>query len=176
MKSHLAIVLAAALLTSSALAQSPPNTASMVPNGGGSQASLLTNASVQTGVLSPTGTASTTGVQMGLGLTGCTITPVLTGRVELAISGRVSNSAASVITAALRSGTGTIPSNGGPLAETQVGASAQATVAAAAAVLPMTLIGNVTGLTLGTPVWFDISLQVSAGTGTITVACTAHEF
>jgi hypothetical protein len=144
--------------------------------GGASQASLLTNASVQTTSKLPTGTASTTGVMMGLGLTGCTITPALTGRVEFVISGFVANSAAALSTSSLRFGTGTAPSNTGSPTGTQLGAVYGANSAVATAALPLTMIGISTGLTLGTPVWFDADVSVSSGTASLTVACTAHEF
>jgi hypothetical protein len=136
----------------------------------------LTPASVQTGSLSPTGTASTTGVMMGLGLTGATITPAATGRVHFAIGGTLNNTTTSAVTVSLRFGTGTAPSNAGAPAGTQIGAVFKGNPEAASAAMPFTMIGLATGLALGTAVWFDADVFVGSGTGTITVACNAYEF
>ncbi len=136
----------------------------------------LTPASVQTGSLSPTGTASTTGVMMGLGLTGATITPAATGRVHFTIGGSLSNTTTSAVTVGLRFGTGTAPSNAGAPTGTQIGAVFKGNPEAASAFVPFTAVGIVTGLTLGTAVWFDADVLVGSGTGTIIVACSAFEF
>jgi hypothetical protein len=138
----------------------------------------LTNASVQTASISPTGTTSTTGVMMGLGLSGCTITPVLTGRVHFEIGGNIVNSVTALASVAtLRFGTGTAPSNGGAAAGTQLGANHTSTAVAAGSPGDLNMGGIATGLTLGTPVWFDADVRVSAAsTGSISVACNAFEF
>jgi hypothetical protein len=136
----------------------------------------LTPASVQTGSLSPTGTSSATGVMMGLGLTGATITPAATGRAHFTIGGSLSNTTTSAVTVGLRFGTGTAPSNAGAPAGTQIGAVFKGNPEAAAAFVPFTAVGIVTGLTLGTAVWFDADVLVGSGTGTIIVACSAFEF
>lgn len=137
-------------------------------------AAALTNAFVQTATLSPTGTTSTTGAMMGLGLTGCTITPVLTGRVEFVIAGQ-QGGAASTVTSRLRFGTGTAPSNGGAPAGTQIGTGYPITFSTTTNGA-VTMIGIATGLTLGAPVWFDDDITESSGTSSLTVACSAHEF
>lgn len=133
-------------------------------------------ASVQTGSLSPTGTTSTTGKMMGLGLTGATITPATTGRVHFTIRGSFSNTVVTLTSVGLRFGTGTAPSNGAAPAGTQIGAIAKGHVEATSAFLPFTATGIATGLALGTPVWFDADLLVAAGSGTIVVDCSAFEF
>lgn len=163
--------LAIALLLCASLARAD----GIINGSGGSQAPVLTNASVQTGQLAPTGTASATGVMMGMGLTGCTITPVLTGRVHFEIAGTLRNTAAGNTTAVIRFGTGTAPSNAGALTGTQIGAGAQATLTAAGSAT-MNSPGIATGLTLGTAVWFDAELISSTGTSTIVAACNAFEF
>jgi hypothetical protein len=141
-----------------------------------SVASQLTNASVQTGSLSPAATTSTTGVMQGLGLTGCTITPALTGRVHFEISGNLSNSTTTTPSLALRFGTGTAPSNGGAPSGTQLGALAKYTPVAAGSLGSFTLVGIQTGLTLGTAVWFDEDILSPTGAVTSVVGCTAFEF
>jgi hypothetical protein len=143
---------------------------------GVSLASQLTNANVQTGSLSPTGTGSTTGVMMGLGLTGCTITPVLTGRVLFEIAGTSSNTTTVGTTSTLRFGTGTAPSNAAAPTGTQIGAIYRGTPAVANGGNPITMAGITTGLALGTAVWFDADILVTSGTGSIVVACIATEF
>jgi hypothetical protein len=137
----------------------------------------LTPASVQTGSLSPTGTASTTGVMMGLGLTGATITPTATGRVHFSIAGYLVNTGStSAVTSALRFGTGTAPSNAAAPTGTQIGGVYKGNPEVSTAAMPFTMVGIATGLTLGTAVWFDADVFVGAGTGTIIVSCSAFEF
>ena len=145
---------------------------------GVSIASLLTNASVQTGTLSPTGRASTTGVMMGLGGSGCSITPSVTGRVYLHIGGNVSNTtgAGSSSGASLQYGTGSAPTNNTAVTGTQLGATSRSSTVSASAVFPLQVSGNLTGLTLGTAVWFDLSVSAGAGTVSPVIACDAFEF
>ena len=134
-------------------------------------------ASVQTGSLSPTGTTSTSGKMMGLGLTGATITPVSTGRVKFEIAGWTRNTAAGGInTLNLRFGTGTAPSNAGSPAGSSIGGNYLAESTPASAAVPINIGGIATGLALGTAVWFDVDLLVNAGTGAVFVSCNAFEF
>jgi len=141
-----------------------------------SLASQLTNASVQTGSLSPAATTSTTGSMQGIGLSGCAITPVLTGRVHFEIAGSFSSTSTNGATYSIRTGTGTAPSNGGAPAGTQLGATYKGNVSVAAGNMPLTMAGIVTGLTLGTAVWFDADAFSGAGTLTLIASCTAYEF
>lgn len=138
----------------------------------------LTNATAQGSVTSPAGTANTTtGVMMGLG-TVCKITPVYSTRVQIILVANLSNSSSAVITEPfLKFGTGTAPSNGAATTGTSVGSAHDYTTSAAGSLAPVALTGIVTGLTPATAYWFDVSLKVSAGTGTISqVDCSIMEF
>ncbi|HEY8837581.1 MAG TPA: hypothetical protein VIO16_07875 [Dehalococcoidia bacterium] len=128
----------------------------------------------QSGSLNPTGTTSTTAVAMGLGST-CTITPTTT-RVRIHMHGTMSNSSASAGTVVqLQWGTGAAPSNGSGSVGTAVGSPSEGFDAGANAQFPWSLDAIVTGLTAGTPIWFDVSVKVGAGTGTLAnVSCCAQ--
>lgn len=137
----------------------------------------LTNTTLQTTALSPTGTTSATGVMMGLGST-CTLTPSYSGRIKVDFQCQLSNSGTSAAnTISLRYGTGTAPVNGAALTGTVVGGTINAQLQTAAVISPAFLSGIITGLTPGTAYWFDISLGTSAGTSTAaSVSCNAFEF
>jgi hypothetical protein len=137
----------------------------------------LTNATLQTGALSPTGTASAVGVMMGWGTT-CHLTPVYSGRIKVDFQADAASSvASSANTIGLRFGTGTAPANAVALAGTQVGSSLNAQIQAAATIMPATLTAIITGLTPGTAYWFDLTLVTTAGTATLSnVSCNAMEF
>jgi hypothetical protein len=124
----------------------------------------------------PAGTTSTTGVMMGLGST-CKITPAVTGRVEITFSGSGSNSTSLAIwQLSAQFGTGAAPANAAAPAGTLVGTTSTATAPSASGLSPFYAGGIITGLTLGTALWFDLDLLVSAGTGTINnVHCTIRE-
>lgn len=137
----------------------------------------LTNATLQTNLANPTGTASLAGVMMGLGGT-FKLTPVYSSRVYIILQG---SGAVTVATAAfltqLRFGTGSAPANAVALTGTTVGSVITGWSAVANAAVPFCMNGVITGLTPGTAYWFDAALGVSAGTGTITgLSCTAVEF
>jgi hypothetical protein len=137
----------------------------------------LTNATLQASPTNPTGTTSGSALMMGLGTT-CTITPVYSGRVHLLFQGTIGNSGASggSIVAA-RFGTGTAPANAAAQTGTAVGTPVSATSTAAAAVMPFSIGGVITGLTPGTAYWFDLSLLAGGGTASTTsIGCTAIEF
>ncbi|MBB4257298.1 hypothetical protein [Bradyrhizobium sp. CIR3A] len=128
----------------------------------------------------PSGTTSTTGVMMGLGST-CTITPTASGRVRFTIIGNVTNNNSpknSVMRG--RYGTGTAPSGGAALTGTTFSTALTSTTTAAgspASIFP--LEGIVSGLSLGTPVWYDTSLATNDSGTTSTIAsvgCLAQEF
>ncbi|WGR91857.1 hypothetical protein MTX26_15965 [Bradyrhizobium sp. ISRA443] len=121
--------------------------------------------------LNPTGTSSATAVAMGLGST-CTITPT-TSRVRVHMHGTMSNNTASAGTVLrLQYGTGTAPSNGSSSIGTAVGSQVEGFDAGANAQFPWSMDGIITGLTVGTAIWTDVSVFVGAGTGTLTnVSC-----
>lgn len=116
----------------------------------------------------PTGTTNTTGVMMGLS---ATITPQFTGRVVVTVCGTLTNStgtAGNGAKAQIRYGTGAAPANGAALTGTAVGSTQSAILERATAndPYPFSLLTLVTGLSIGTPVWIDISLAaIAAGTG-----------
>jgi hypothetical protein len=115
---------------------------------------------------------------MGAGST-CTLTPVYSTRVSVAIRGYVTD-AAGAATAFLqvRFGTGAAPSNGNLLSPgTAVGSNVLATVGSANFDVPFNIGGLVTGLTPGTAYWFDFSISTGAGTivAPVNVACTLIE-
>jgi len=114
----------------------------------------------------PTGTNSTTGVMMGLA---GTITPRVTGRVLIIISGDagVTTNVRSA-NIQIRYGTGGSPANGAALTGTTAGAKVQALVASTTNRLPFHVQAIVTGLTVGTAIWVDVSLNtITSGTANI---------
>ncbi len=122
----------------------------------------------------PTASTSATGVMMGLA---GAITPATTGRVLFFISGDVQNTnSATTSTIQLYYGTGSAPANQAAITGSAIGAALKASEAGAAQVLPFMVQAIVTGLTLGTAYWFDVSLAASANTSTIKdVSVTAFE-
>ncbi len=114
----------------------------------------------------PTGTTSVTGVMMGLA---GAITPRVTGRVFIIISGYGANGTANDgFLAQIRYGTGTAPTNGAAATGTAVGNIVRMKGAAGGGGLtvtsfPYTCNAIVTGLTVGTAYWVD--LQFGAITG-----------
>jgi len=143
--------------------------------------SSLGYTSAQATSATPTGTTSATAVMMGLGALGtpASITPGVTGRVRLQISGQMANSTINDgVTVDLRYGTGTAPANGAAVTGTLGGISQTATSLVAAQRSGFTIQAVVTGLTVGTAYWFDASvLAVTGGTASIFgVTATAVEF
>jgi hypothetical protein len=148
--------------------------------GGGTTLNLaLTNATLTATPTSPTGTTNSTGVMMGLGTT-CKITPVYSGRVWVTFSGVAANSVAtSSFIASVRFGTGTAPANAAALSGTTVGAGFAGTSTAAGQGTPFGGMGGIiTGLTVGTAIWFDMGLSAtpSGAASLTTLTCTAMEF
>jgi hypothetical protein len=131
------------------------------------------NAAVATATFSnPTSTTSTSAVHAAIG---GTITPTVTGRVLIIVTGTIDNATGTTSGSGvqLRYGTGTAPTNGtstttgcggGPCG-TAVGGTVQILNLPAAGRAPFTVVGFVTGLTLNTAYWLDIS-QVSITGGT----------
>jgi len=131
--------------------------------------------------LTPTGTTSATAVMAGMGAT-CKITPGLTGRIRFVIEGRASNTVINnLITMQLVYGSGAAPANGAAASGTSP-SSLSVAIQSAVAQQPMafSLSGQVTGLSVGTQYWFDLSqLQSGGGGGTANInaaACNAVEF
>jgi hypothetical protein len=115
----------------------------------------------------PAGTTNTTGVMLGLG---ATITPQFSGRLMIFINGNLTNSTAAAGNGAkvqVRYGTGSAPAAGAALTGAPVGSLQQSVLERATAndLQTFCLQVAVTGLAVGTPVWFDLSIAaVVAGT------------
>jgi hypothetical protein len=129
------------------------------------------------GALSPAGTTTTgPGVMMGMGAT-LKITPVRSGKVMLTIVGSMASSvAANSAVAVLYYGTGTAPANGVAPTGTSVGGLIVGHSATATYQLPFSASGLVTGLALGTQIWFDLRLNSSSGASTASVVVTGSAF
>lgn len=114
----------------------------------------------------PSGTSSTTGVMMGLAQS---FTPTATTRLLVIISGNMANSSGSgAAKMQIRYGTGAAPSNGAAITGTAAGGLLMGA--------PIGSTGQgfcsnaiITGLSLNTAYWFDISLAaVTTGTASAT--------
>lgn len=109
----------------------------------------------------PGATTSTTAVMMGLA---GAITPNATGQVKIWINGNGSNaSATDDFIVQIRYGTGTAPTNGAALTGTGLGGNIQGTCTDANDFIPFCLVGMVSGLTVGTAYWVDVSLASGVG-------------
>ena len=97
------------------------------------------------------------------------ITPVLSGKIMIIISGDMDNSSGDDgAQVQMRTGTGTPPLNGAALTGTTQGGLVKMSVVASVGTVvtrvPFSLNAIVTGLTLNTAVWIDISLAaIGAG-------------
>jgi hypothetical protein len=127
----------------------------------------VANTTTQKTPTDPTVTASLTGVMMGLS---ASITPVVTGKVLIIVSGDIDNdSGDDGAQVQMRTGTGTPPINGAALTGTAQGGLVKMDVATSGAGnsvtrVPFSLNTIVTGLTLNTAVWIDVSLAaIGAG-------------
>lgn len=119
----------------------------------------------------PVGNVSTVAKMMGLGLVaGFTITPQVTGRVKVRITGIVLNSTAigSGTNVTGKQGTGTAPANGAASAGTTFGLTQHYIAPTVLAQAGFTCEGLVTGLALNVAVWFDLELlAVTSGGATV---------
>ncbi len=128
----------------------------------------------QRNVAAPAGTTNTTGVMMGLA---GAITPARSGTLMIIISGDIANSnGANGGKVQIRYGTGTAPANATALTGTAIGGQVNMTNGNATGLgvsysdikVPFSLNAAVSGLTIGTVYWIDVSLgAVSGGTATI---------
>lgn len=122
----------------------------------------------------PSGTANTTGLMMGLA---GSFTPTSTGRVKIDMVGTISNSTATAgdgCKVQLRYGTGSAPANAGALTGTPVGSIISMLLerSTASDPYPFSLIAVVTGLTVNTAYWLDISAAAITGGTAIPKAIT----
>jgi hypothetical protein len=92
------------------------------------------------------------------------ITPVLTGKIMIIISGDMDNDTnARGTRVQIRTGTGTPPINGVALTGTAQGGLVTLDQVSAKLRVPFSLNSIQTGLTLNTTVWIDISLAAITG-------------
>ncbi|PJG56623.1 hypothetical protein CVM73_03480 [Bradyrhizobium forestalis] len=130
--------------------------------------------------VNPGGTASTTGVMIGIGAT-CKVTPATTGRVRFTIIGNVTNNNASKLTTIQgRYGTGSAPSGGAALTGTLFDNGRSYTTTVAGSPLSAFIVeGIISGLSTGVQVWYDASVATndSGTTSSISsIQCLAQEF
>lgn len=121
----------------------------------------------------PTGTNSLTGLMMGLA---GSITPTLTGRLMITISGDISNNTGSDGgKVQIRYGTGSAPANADALTGNAIGTLIRAI--AGTVTVPFSVQAVVTGLSVGTAYWLDLGLAaITGGTASIfDVSVTAIE-
>ena len=118
----------------------------------------------------PAATTSTTGVMAGLNKT---LTPKLSGRVLVIISGQAQNGTGdNGFKFDLRHGTGSAPTNGAALTGTVNGATVTGSCVASGSttgvpIMPFCHHAVITGLTINTAYWFDIGqYAVTGGTAT----------
>lgn len=134
------------------------------------------NGSVLTGTpANPTGTTNTSGLMMGLAQL---FTPGFSTRIKVDIVGMMANSTINDgATVQIRYGTGSAPANAAALTGTAIGAAQSFTSLVAAGKSGFCLTAIITGLTLATQYWLDVSLAaITGGTATITnITVTAHE-
>lgn len=122
----------------------------------------------QSSPANPTGTGSTTPVMMGLA---GTITPRSTGRVLIIISGQLAESTNNrgAVTQ-IRWGIGAAPTNAAALTGTALGGTVNMFQSSSTIIFPVNLQGIVTGLTIGTAIWIDVSLARVGVSGTATIS------
>ena len=115
----------------------------------------------------PTGTTST-GAAVMMGLAG-TITPVLSGRVLVVMTGTWgSGTIGDGVNVQLSYGTGAAPANADALTGTQFGSIKHLVAATVAGRAGFTVAFFVTGLTSGTAYWLDLAVEaVTGSTATI---------
>jgi hypothetical protein len=149
----------------------------MNPANGGLVGSGTVAQVLQANPSDPTGTASVTGVMMGLGGT-CKLTPAYSSRARFEIIGSIANSSANAGTQPeLVYGSGAAPANGDAPKGTVLGKRVDWNPGNPNNNVPFALSGIATGLTAGTALWFDVNLLVGTGTGTLTsLSCNAMEF
>ncbi len=116
----------------------------------------------------PTGSGTASpGVMMGLA---GGLTPRQSGRVHVTITGTIANATGigDGADVQLRTGTGAAPANGDAVTGTTAGGLVKYVAPTVACKVPFTVCAIVTGLTLGTAIWIDVSLgQTTGGTATI---------
>lgn len=116
----------------------------------------------------PTGTTNGFASRLMMGLAG-SITPRASGDVLITLSGEATNNTSgSGLNVQIRYGTGAAPANGAAFSGTACGNVPGYTVAAVSQRLPFSITCIATGLTLGTAIWIDATVNaITSGTGAI---------
>lgn len=147
-----------------------------IPNKSGTMAmtSDISSVTAQSTPANPTSTTSATQVMMGLA---GSITPTVSGKILIIISGAINNSSGNVNnTVQIRYGTGSAPSNGDAATGTAVGAARISSNANGGTPDAFTVNAVVTGLTPSTTYWIDLGAACASGTLSIqTVSISAVE-
>lgn len=133
----------------------------------------------ESGALNPTGTTSTTFVMSGAGRI---LTPAMSGRIHIAVSGTLANSDATHgAKAHIYYGTGTPPANGAAFTGNAPGGTALLAPTGYTGnnvSAPFCLVAIVPLLTLGTAYWIDLAIAaIGGGTASVSnVDFSTHEF
>jgi hypothetical protein len=130
---------------------------------------------LQTAAVSPTGSASASGLMAGFGSATwgtALLTPAKSGKVIVSINGGVRNTSTGGSQVGIRWGTGTAPVNGAAATGTAVGGIATRSALGANLAVPFTISGIITGLSVGTQIWLD-AIVVATTTGTTELVSTA---
>jgi hypothetical protein len=141
---------------------------------------------VEVSVSAPSATTSATYVMVGLGVAGAsafTITPLITGRLLVLVTGDVTGVNTATVTVQLSFGTGAAPANNAAVVGTQVGGQPLFTPITGVLTAPFSLIAIITGLAtaspvtgVGTPVWLDVALKSTSGAASVSaLTCSAIE-
>ncbi len=131
------------------------------PNVGGTLAISGGGSTYYVANLNPSGTTSSSAVQMGLG---ASITPAASGKVLLTISGTISNNTAGFSAfGQLSYGTGAAPANGAAATGNAIGGELEVVNPGTPIFVPFSSTAIVTGLAVGTTYWIDLQLAASGG-------------
>jgi hypothetical protein len=123
----------------------------------------------------PTGTSSATQVMMGIG-GNVSFTPTFTGKVKITFECDIEvSSGGSDLGTRLRYGTGTAPANAAALTGTTIGRASLVSPPNGGDPMAHCLTAIVSGLTLSTAYWFDVSLGTTGGTAAMKNICVIVE-
>lgn len=113
-------------------------------------------------IAAPAGTLGGNGVMMGLA---GTLIPNFSGKVRATISGTAINSSTGGFFSQIYYGTGTAPTNGATSTGTSTGSNVTWSPSATGSLQPFINDAIISGLTLGTPYWFDLSFGRATNVG-----------
>jgi len=114
----------------------------------------------------PTAITNAAASHLGIGST-VTVTPASTGRLLVTACGTADSTSSATETFQIRYGTGTAPANAAAVTGTAVGPSPTAVQNNAGQQMPICITAVITGATVGTAHWIDLTIATSAGAGTL---------